>query len=430
MVTIMRTPGLAALVLIVLITGTVLAGGCLNTGTSATSSTVNNTSHTTPVYPTSNDTLKPPELEEMATINNLFASELYGEFSSREGNVFFSPYSILTALSIAYEGAKGKTAEEMAKVLHLPKDDLERREGFRMLILRLNNPASDAYILSTANALWVQKDFPIKETYIEVVKKYYLSEVKEVDFQKNPEGAALQINRWAEEKTRGRIKNLVSSLDPLTRLVIANAIYFKANWSSRFSPANTRNGTFYAPNGAVVVPMMHQTGRFGYFEGDDFKALEMPYEDGRLSMLIILPEKGSIGKVEKRINPEFIQRLLRSMKAERVKVTLPKFKFETSYKLKDTLMKMGVREAFSNSADFTGISDGSLAISQVIHKTFISVAENGTEAAAATALTITALAPIGEEVKVFKADHPFIFLIYDRESGAILFMGRLVDPRG
>jgi len=421
--------------LVLLIVGIMLASGCINVEkVSSTSSPLSNTDNktsSTVIQHTDNEDLKC----KIATSNNNFAFNLYHELLKKEeGNIFLSPYSILTALSMVYEGAEGATREEMREVLHLPEDDLERREGFRSIILSITNPASDAYILKTANALWIQKGYPVREDYIDVISKYYLAEVRELNFSEDPEGSREIINGWVEEQTNRRITNLIppGAINELTRLVVTNAIHFKANWLNRFKPQDTYNGTFTLISGEKVkVEMMHQTNRFSYTETEEFQALEMPYEDNRLSMLIILPKENKISMLEKKLTPEFIENILGSMKVEKVDVAIPKFSFESAYILNDLLQEMGMREAFTGNADFSGITGKKgLMISTVVHKTFIKVAENGTEAAAATGVVMTLAAPPSEErPKVFKADHPFVFLIRDRETGAILFIGRLMDPR-
>ncbi|MCO6040280.1 serpin family protein [Thermococcus alcaliphilus] len=425
----MRRMVLPIIVLLVLISGCL---GDVRYPHSTSSPVVSHSTepHFTPPM-TKYDVLKEGQEDPIVEAVNSFAFDLYKELAKDEGNLFFSPFSIETALAMAYEGASGKTAEEMERVLYLPEDNDTRWVGFRYLILSLKSPEGSSFILRSANALWVQRDHPISEKYLWVVGEFYLGEAREVDFQGDPQGAAKEINAWVENQTSGRIRNIVSDLSPMRRLVITNAIYFKANWSSRFEASNTRNETFHAPNETVIVPMMHQTGRFPYFENDDLQALELPYEGERLSMLIILPRKGKFEKVEGNLSVQFVENILENMHEEKVKVALPKFRFEASYKLRDVLMDMGMKSAFL-VPDFEGISnDGNLAISEVIHKSFISVAENGTEAAAATAVTLTLAAPSGvEKPKVFKADHPFIFLIYDRESDTILFMGRLANPKG
>lgn len=360
---------------------------------------------------------------------NAFALDLYRKLAKGDENVFFSPFSIETALAMVYEGARGKTAEEMANVLYLPEDREERLNSFSFLMHSLNLNDTP-YVLSTANALWVQKGYPIKKDYVETIETYYLGELHALDFVGNPRGAEDEINCWAEEETKGRIKKLVKGLSSDTRLVLTNAIYLKANWSSRFNPSETHNGTFFFLGGSVVVPFMEQVGLFNYAEGDSFQALEMPYEGERLSMVILLPKKmDGLGELEANLTPQFLDGVIRSLKPEKVAVMIPKFRFEASYKLRDVLIDMGMKSAFT-SADFSGISDEPLVVSQAVHKAFISVAENGTEAAAATAVTITLAAPPeSEKPKVFNADHPFIFLIYDRETGAVLFMGRMMNPK-
>ncbi|WP_048152193.1 serpin family protein [Palaeococcus ferrophilus] len=417
----MRRAVLFALILIVLI------GGCLG-GDGGTPTSSPEPQFTPPM--TKYDVLEEGQEKPVVKALNAFAFDLYRELAKDDDNVFFSPYSIEVALAMAYEGARGETAEGMGSVLHLPLDEDTRWTGFRYLVLSLKSPEGSPFILRSANALWVQEGYPLREKYLWVVREFYLGEVRKVNFQGDPEGAAKEINEWVENQTNGRIRDIVGRLTPDTRLILTNAIYFKANWSSRFEAINTRNETFYAPNETVIVPMMHQTGRFPYFENDDIQALELPYEGERLSMLIILPRKGKFELVEDSLKAGLIESALKSMKPESVEVIIPKFQFEKTYRLRDVLMDMGMERAFTN-ADFSGISDGPLAISQVVHKSFISVAENGTEAAAATAVTMTLSAPVEkEEPKIFRADHPFIFVIYDRTTGAMLFMGRLMNPKG
>ncbi|USS41276.1 serpin family protein [Thermococcus aggregans] len=411
--------------LVLILVGIMFASGCINTNFPSLSYT-----ESTSVVPyTHNDTLR----YKIPPVND-FAFLLYHHLPKKEDNIFLSPYSILTALAMLYEGAEGTTRNEMREVLNLPEDDLERREEFRYLILRINNPASDAYILRTASALWIQKDYSIKEDYIDVIRRYYFADVRELDFSEDPEGSRKTINEWVERQTERKIANLIppGAIDEFTRLVITNAIYFKANWSSKFEPENTYNETFTLTSGEKIkVEMMHQVNSFNYMETEEFQALEMPYKDNRLSMLIILPKENDISVLEEKLTSEFVENILSSMKVEKVEVVIPKFSFEKSYILNDVLQEMGIREAFTNKADFSGIAEDKLMISVVVHKTFIRVAESGTEAAAATGVGMTVAAPSSKEhPKVFRADHPFIFLIRDRETGAVLFIGRLMDPRG
>lgn len=221
-----------------------------------------------------------------------------------------------------------------------------------------------------------------------------MGEVEKIDFMNDPEGAAREINGWVENQTNGRIKDIVLRLTPSTKLVITNAIYFRGNWSSRFKVSETKNRTFYSPSGPVTVPMMHQTGKFPYFENNELQALKLPYEGGRLGMLIILPRRRRFDEVEASLSLGLIEGILNGTVKESVEITLPKFRFEKEYHLKDTLMEIGMRSAFTLT-DFSGISSGGgLVISDIIHKIFISVAENGTEAAAATAVIMTLAATV------------------------------------
>ncbi len=407
---------------------TVIVGGCLGQVENGKPTTTSDSSTFTPPG-TKYDVLKEGQEAPIVEAMNVFAVDLYRELAKKNTNAFFSPYSVETALAMAYEGASGVTREEMRKVLHLPSENDTRWTGFRYLLLSLKT-SNSSYVLRTANALWVQRNYPIDEKYLWIIRTFYLGRVDKVDFRKDPEESAREINNWVENQTNGRIKDLVSKPSPDTRLIITNAIYFRANWSSRFEASETKNGTFHSPSGPVTVPMMHQTGKFPYFENDELQALVMPYEGGRLGMLIILPKEGKFDEVEKELSAGFIEEIMNGTAEESVKVTLPKFRLEEEYHLKDALMEMGMGSAFT-MPDFSGISpEGNLVISDVVHKTFISVAENGTEAAAATAVILTAASAPGEKpkYKVFKADHPFLFFIIDRKTGAILFMGRLVNP--
>jgi len=377
----------------------------------------------------------PAEPQSIVTSNNMFSVELYKELSqsSPGKNLLFSPVSIFTALSMTYEGARGQTEVEMRKVLHLPENASLRWNAFRNMLTGLEEPSSGETV-RIADALWIQQGFPIREGYLDIVKKYYLGNVTALDFRNNPMGAVARINRWVYQQTDGKIQNLIGGLTPATRMVITNTVYFNANWTHRFNPADTHNGTFFEPSGGhVIVPMMHETGRFNYTETDELQAIELPYGDGKFSMVIILPRSKNLTGVESKLSPEFLSNITSSMKPQNVSVTLPKFRFEAKYHLKNPLIRMGMGDAFNPKADFSGISpNDQLNINDVIHKTFISVGENGTEAAAATAVIITAGCAPGEqpEYKVFKADHPFLFLIVDRNSGLILFIGRLENPRG
>ena len=371
--------------------------------------------------------------------NNLFALDLYSKYHSKEGNMFFSPYSISSALAMTYEGAKGKTAEEMQAVLHLPNDKEKIRSDFVGINNELNK-ANKTYKLGVANALWAQKDYTFINAYLNIVDDYYGGKVTNLDFKTDTEKSRITINSWVEDKTNDKIKDLIPKgiLKPDTRLVLTNAIYFKANWSSQFDGENTRDGQFKLISGTDTnVKMMHQTNYFNYGETSDLQILEMDYLGNDLSMLIILPKENNLNQVENIFNKEKLNEWKDDMQNKKVIVTLPKFKFETKYFMAKDLKEMGMPTAFKYpNADFTGISpptpespNGELYIGEVIHQTFIEVAEYGTEAAAATAvIMVSGSAAPTEEPKIFRADHPFIFIIQEKETGNILFLGRVVDP--
>jgi serpin B len=378
-------------------------------------------------------------LNNVVDANNQFAFDLYSKYESKEGNMFFSPYSISSALAMTYEGAKGKTAAEMQSVLHLSNDKATIHSGFADINTGLNK-ADKSYQLSVANALWAQKDYPFKQDYFDTVNTYYGGKVANLDFVKETEKSRVTINTWVENNTNDRIKDLIPKglITNDTRLVLTNAIYFKANWTNKFDAKDTSDEQFKLGSGdKITTSMMYQTTFFNYSENDETQMLEMDYLGNDLSMLIILPKEDNLSQVESGLTIDELNTLKKDMKTYNVKVTLPKFKFETKYFMKQDLIDMGMPTAFDGSqADFTGMwtrqNNENLYISQVIHQTFIEVAENGTEAAAATAVIIMETSSVQieqEPVVVFNADHPFMFIIQEKATGNILFMGRLSDPR-
>jgi len=369
----------------------------------------------------------------VASGEDVFALTIYRELSKSDGNIFFSPYSIHTALAMLYEGARGKTAEDMERVLHLPSNPTVRHSGFRKLITVLN-PRKGPYALRTANALWIQRGYRVRKTYIDIVEDYYFGEVHSLDFRGSPSKAAGDINSWVERQTEGRIKNLVSpEMVEGAELVLTDAIYFKGEWEMKFDPRLTGNETFHAPQGNVTVEMMHSAGVYNYTELNGTQVLELPYRGSRLSMLVFLP-KGVDGYkgLDSTLTVEYVLNALKFMKPENVSVSMPKFEFKTEYQLSDVLRAIGMDSVFTMEADFSGIGDGNLHLSEVVHRAYIKVAENGTEAAAATAaVALTsahAIVDIPQYIE-FRADHPFLFVIIDRDTREILFIGRLVNPK-
>lgn len=373
-------------------------------------------------------------LGSVVSANNQFAMDLYSKYKSKDGNVFFSPYSISSALAMTYEGAKGQTADEMQRVLHLPDSKDKIRSDFASIYSGLNK-ADKPYNLTTANALWAQKDYPFLNDYLSAVGLYYDGKVTNLDFQSDPESSRITINRWVENKTNDRIKDLIPAglITPDTKLVLTNAIYFKANWSEQFDSDLTTNQSFKLDSGTTInSSMMYQTETFNYGETNSLQILEMPYLGNDISMLIILPKGNSLNELENAINTTNLDNWKRDMNSEEVRVSLPKFKFETKYFMANDLEEMGMPTAFSDAADFSGMTGKKdLKIDQVIHQTFVEVSESGTEAAAATAVIMmpTAMPPGPEpQPKVFNADHPFIFVIQEKSTGNILFMGRVMNP--
>ena len=388
-----------------------------------------------------------PEMtNSVVEANNLFAMDLYSKYSEQEGgNIFFSPYSISTALAMTYEGAKGETADEIENVFHYPNRDI-LRIGNAGIYNEINKPDKE-YRLSTANALWAEQTYTFLDEYFQVVSDYYGGGVKNMDFKGNPEGSRVEINDWVEDRTNDRIQDLISPgmITPLTRLVLTNAIYFKGTWEWEFDKSDTREQDFKInPENTVKAEMMYmdpEKATFNYVNLEKLQVLELPYKGDKLSMLILLPKQGeeynfetgepivydySLEDID--LSYEKLNEYKSQMKGEKLDaIYLPKFEFDTKYLMAETLGTMGMPLAFSSNADFSGMDgEGNLYISEVIHQAFVKVDEKGTEAAAATAvmMDLTAMMPH----KVFEADHPFIFIIQQKETGNILFMGRVSNP--
>ncbi len=348
---------------------------------------------------------------------NAFAHDLFARLAAKEGNFVCSPLSVRVALAMAYGGARGTTAEEMARVLRAD-------EGIHAAMAALAEEYDGTKGMpALADALWVQEGAAILPAYVDLVAKRYGAPPEALDFAK-ADAAARRINAWVTERTRERIREIVSPdmFNANTTLVLANALHFKAAWRNAFEAKITKARPFTLASGEKVdVPFMAQTEHVGYAEKDGAVAVELPYEGGRFSMVVILPAEGKPAAV-----PEG---LLEAIKTANVSVFLPRFKIESAYDLKDTLIAMGMNAAFAGDADFSGI-DGTrnLFIAVVAHKAFVAVDEAGTEAAAATAVVLELKGEPGAP-KVFRADRPFVFLIRDKKSGAVLFLGRVSDPR-
>jgi serpin B len=366
--------------------------------------------------------------------NTAFALDLYQELKDTKGNLFFSPYSISTALAMTYAGARENTAKQMADVLHFPSGQKEVHPAFGQLETLLNEVQTKGDVqLNVANSLWPQEGYPFLEEYLALVKKYYGVVITPLDYQGAAEKARKIINQWVEEKTKNKIKNLIQPgiLDAVTRLVLVNAIYFKGNWASQFDEKRTKDGTFYLLSGKTIqTPLMAQKQEFAYGEKEFLQVLELPYVGERLSMIVLLPkEKDGLPELEKQLTAANLRIWTWGLRKQKVKVFLPRFKMTSQFSLGKTLAAMGMPDAFSpNKANFSGM-DGRLNwlyIGAVLHKAFVDVNEEGTEAAAATAVVMKIR--MAAQPPTFRADHPFIFLIRENTTGSILFLGRVMDP--
>jgi len=375
--------------------------------------------------------------------NAAFGCDLYQVLRHREGNLLFSPYSISVALAMARAGGAGETASQMDTVLHLSPEgaaqghrDLAQQPKPRLVPEDTQAGAKGvpAYQLNIANALWAQEDLPVRKRFLSVLKDDFGAPLARVDFRK-PGEARDQINAWVESRTRRRIMEIIpeGALGPDALLALVNAIYLKASWENPFKVGRTAEAPFTTSEGVeVTARFMHQTETLRYAGMDDLQVLSLPYRDGRLSMVILLPRKKSgLEELEARLDPERLDGWLTALRPSQVHLALPRFEFESSLDLSGTLAEMGMRDAFDRErADFSNMTEVQLFISLALHRAFVSVDEEGTEAAAATAVLMTrAMAP-SELAVEFQADHPFLFFIQHRDTGAILFLGRVADPKG
>jgi serpin B len=376
----------------------------------------------------------------VADAGNRFALSLYAKLRPEPGNLFFSPESISTALAMAATGARGQTFDQMVAALGLRPDQpiqpewIARAFGAALAPLRADGPSS-GYELAIANSLWGQKGYGFLPDYLAVLKADFGAGLQEVDFAADAEGARKTINAWADKETREKIKDLIPPgvLQPLTRLVLANAIYFKGEWVHKFKPIWTADIDFFvAADKKVTAPIMNQTARFQYADAGDFQALTLPYKGDRLAMMVLLPKKrDGLAEFEQAFSVERLAECLARMQWKDVRVWLPRLKMTRAFMLSKTLAAMGMPLAFqSGQADFSGANGGKepLWIAEVIHKAFVDVNEEGTEAAAATAVVAPGAKLETEQPIAFRADHPFVFLIRDSKAGAILFMGRVASP--
>ncbi|MEA3438749.1 MAG: serpin family protein [Chloroflexota bacterium] len=359
--------------------------------------------------------------------NTEFSVDLYHSLFDSSINMISSPYSISAALAMTYAGARGSTKQQMAETLKFKMTQSELHPAFNALDQILSS--REDIRLHITNALWGSKDKRFMEHFLDMLAEYYGAGMRLVDFVQS-EDARQTINQWVSEQTEKRIQELLPqrSITPETELVLTNAIYFKASWMNPFSDRSTRDGLFTRIDGIEIsVPMMRQAADFGYAEGPGFQAIDLPYEGDDLSMVILLPESCTFESFSKNLGSKELKFIVNDMKQTRVDLSMPKFRFSSVFQMRETLMDMGMVDAFG-SADFSGI-DGTreLFIDDVYHQAFIDVDEKGTEAAAATAVVMTRSMPPPPEINL-SIDRPFIFLIHDTETGEVLFLGHVVEP--
>ena len=380
-----------------------------------------------------------PDVKSAVESNTAFALDLYQKLKERPGNLFFSPYGISTALAMTWAGARNQTESDMARVLRFSLPQAKLHAAFGALSARMSKIERwNCITLTTANSIWCQRDYPFEDGFLSLVRARYDGDAHQVDFKNSAQAACGEMNDWARRKTRGRIKNVVGpgQITPAERLILCNAIYFKGKWQTQFKPDETRPTPFYVEtNQTVTVPMMQQTAAFKMTQTDDYslEMLEMPYVGNDLSMIILLPDPHSdqptLSDLEQKLTAENLRTWLGKLdqsSSQETEVALPRFATAQSVDLADDLASMGMSSAFdSRRADFSGMdATTNLYISDVIHKAFVEVNETGTEAAAVAWARPVAKAQLSS----FIADHPFIFLIRENGSGAILFLGRVVDP--
>jgi serpin B len=381
----------------------------------------------------------PTELSELVDGNTAFALDLYKNVKSQQGNIFYSPYSISIALGMTYAGARTETESQMAQTLHFTLSQDRLHPAFDALDLELAKRADPANSehdqplrLVVANSLWGQKDFAFLPQFLDTLALNYGAGLRLVDFQNAPEEGRDAINDWVADKTENKILELIPAgiINSMTRLVLTNAIYFKAAWLSPFKEESTVNGDFQLLDGTkVTVPMMHQIEECRYVPGDGWQACEIPYDGRQVSILIMLPDEGRFEEFENSLDAAKFKSITDGLSPFEVQVTLPKFRAESEFMLSEVLSEMGMPLAFDpRAADLSGM-DGrpDLFIREVIHKAFVAVDEKGTEAAASTAVVVELKGmPMADHE--FTVDRPFIFAIRDNITGAILFLGRVLNP--
>ena len=376
------------------------------------------------------------DLKALVQGNNTFALDLYRELSNGQGNLFYSPFSISQALAMAFAGARGDTERQMTNTLHYELPQSALHPSFNALDRELASRGSSLQVeqnqffeLNTANAIWGQQGYEFLPDFLDMLAENYGAGLRPLDFTGAPEESRVTINDWVSQETQDKIRDLLPPgvVNRRTRLVLTNAIYFNASWQWPFDKRLTRELPFHLAGGGMVeVPMMTETSRdlYGYVKGNGYQAVDVPYSLGEMSMTILLPDEGTFGEFEDSLNAQVLGRIFDDIEIGNITLTMPLFELESEFSLTQTLAEMGMPDAFGAGADFSGMTGTEeLWISEVVHKAFVSVDEEGTEAAASTAVVVLESEPL-----LVTVDRPFIFLIRDRATGTILFVGRVMDP--
>ncbi|HUH96976.1 MAG TPA: serpin family protein [Anaerolineales bacterium] len=387
-----------------------------------------------------NPNVPPADLATLVDGNNAFALGLYEELGHRDGNLVFSPYSISLALAMTYAGARGETESQMAQAMQFTLSQDKLHPAFNALDLLLAGEGKapgnggQPLQLNIANSIWAEQTYPFQQAYLDLIAKNYGAGIQLADFIKNFDPVRQQINRWVSDQTKNKINDLLApgSVNSSTRMVLVNAIYFKADWDVPFDPNDTSDSPFTLLDGSQIqVKMMNNSDlTLSYLKGDGYQAVELPYNGNTAAMDIILPDAGTFQTFESNLDAQTLSNIFNSMQSTPIMLGCPKFTFSADFSLSDQLKSLGMTDAFdSNKADFSGMTgDHDLFIGDVVHKAFVAVDEKGTEAAAATAAIMMAMsAPSQSKVRLV-IDRPFIFVIRDLTSGQFLFIGRVLNP--
>jgi serpin B len=369
--------------------------------------------------------------------NTRFAADVYRALAAEPGNVIYSPHSISIALGMTWAGARNNTERQMAQTLRFGMSQAQTHAAFNALDQELAHRAERApegggrpFRLRVVNKLWGQRGYRFQPSFLDTLAENYGAGLNVLNFMGDPEGSRGRINAWVSEQTEGKIPMLLGqgSIVPSTTLVLTNAVYFSASWREPFDPARTAPGDFHFADGTVrQVPLMNRSAEMRYAEGEGWQAAELPYAGDEVSMLVIVPTAGTFDAFERAFDTARVASVVDGLRTRLVSVTLPTFTFRRNASIKRVLTSLGMTDAFSGEADFSGM-DGtrSLYIQDVIHEGFIAVDERGTEAAAATAVVVGRTSV--PEPATLRADRPFLFAIRDNPTGAILFLGRVSDP--